>query len=46
MVKISKNLGAWVKIAKIDQNSRQVGMFTLSNRGSVFFPNFVSNPKC
>lgn len=28
MVKISKNLRAWVKNAKIEQNSRQVGMFT------------------
>lgn len=28
MVKISKNLRAWVKNAKIEQNSWQVGMFT------------------
>ena len=43
MVKISKNRGAWVKIAKIEQNSRQVGMFTYLI-AKVFFPILVPTP--
>jgi len=43
VVKISKNRGAWVKIAKIEQNSRQVGMFTYLI-AKVFFPILVPTP--